>query len=142
MGAHEFHSGEVSVQTRVGVASMGARVAGGIGDRLSERALDFLNEQGLAVVSGTDERGALWASALHGAPGFLRGLGGGALEIASGFPPGDPLERVFALPVPVGVLAIDFEERKRLRVNGTASRRADGGALRVALSEVVFNCPN
>ena len=141
MGAHEFHSGEVGVQTRLGVASIGARVARGIGDRLSERALDFLCDQRLAIVAGSDERGSLWASALRGGPGFLRGLGGGALEIAAGFPPGDPLEHVFALPAPVGVLAIDLEQRKRLRVNGTGSRRADGRALRVAPSEVFFNCP-
>ena len=33
MGAHEFHSGEIGVQTRVGVASTAARVARGINDR-------------------------------------------------------------------------------------------------------------
>jgi uncharacterized protein len=139
MAAHQFHGGEIGVQTRVGVASTGARVARGIGDRLSDRALDFLNDQRLAVVAGTDAQGALWASALRGEPGFLRGLGGGALEIATGFPPGDPLERVFALPAPVGALVIDLAERRRLRVNGTAQLKDD--VLLVTPSEVFFNCP-
>ena len=139
MAAHQFHRGEIGVQTRVGVASTGARVARGIGDRLSDRALDFVNDQRLAIVAGTDARGALWASALRGEPGFLRGLGGGALEIATGFPPGDPLERVFALPAPVGALVIDLAERRRLRVNGTAELK--DGVLRVTPSEVFFNCP-
>src|SRR5262245_44632109 len=112
MPAHEFHSGEIHVQTRVGVASVGARVARGISDALFERALDLLTRPSLAIVAGTDERGAVWASPLRGVPGFLRGHGGGALEIATGFPPGDPLGRVFALSAPIGLLGIDLAERR------------------------------
>jgi len=140
MAAHEFHSGEIGVQTRVGVAGVGARVARGISYELSERALGLLTRQRLAVVAGTDARGAVWASPLRGAPGFLRGHGGGALEIATGFPPGDPLEQVFALSAPIGVLGIDLAERRRVRVNGSARLEA-GGGLRVAPAEVFVNCP-
>src|SRR5262245_60368474 len=140
MATHAFHSGEIGVQTRVGVASAGARVARGIRDALSERALDLLTRQRLAVVAGADAGGAVWASPLRGAPGFLRGHGGGALDIATGFPPGDPLEHVFALSAPIGVLGIDLADRRRVRVNGTA-RLEHGGGLRVAPTEVFINCP-
>ena len=122
MATHAFHSGEIGAQTRVGVACVGARVARGCGDAPSPRALDLSTRPRLAVVAGTDAGGAVWASPLRGAPG-LRGHGGGALEIATGFPPGDPLGRVFALSAPIGVRELPTHAPPDRAGEGTSSIR-------------------
>jgi predicted pyridoxine 5'-phosphate oxidase superfamily flavin-nucleotide-binding protein len=128
------------VHARVGTTASAERLGAGIGDRIPLRAAQFLSAQRLAVIAGADPGGAVWASLLLGAPGFLRALEEGVLEIAAVLPAGDPLAPSLAAGLPVGVLVIDLRSRRRLRVNGQA-RLPGHGLLRVAAEEVFWNCP-
>jgi predicted pyridoxine 5'-phosphate oxidase superfamily flavin-nucleotide-binding protein len=135
-----FHAGERAVQERVGTLASAARLGAGIAAYLPTRAAEFLSTQCLAVIAGADSSGAVWASLLMGAPGFLRTVGARVLEIAAALPPGDPLAPSLATGMPIGVLVIDLRSRRRLRVNGQA-RPAGKGALHVTTEEVFWNCP-
>jgi predicted pyridoxine 5'-phosphate oxidase superfamily flavin-nucleotide-binding protein len=134
-----FHEGELAVQRRAGVTAEAARLAG----MLAEPDLDggghrFLAERTFAVLTARDSGGLLWSAPLIGPAGFLDGHGT-VLDIQADLRPGDPLA---ALPAgqPVGVLAIDFAIRRRMRVNGTLISHRPGQLL-ISVDQAYGNCP-
>lgn len=132
-----FHEGELAVQERAGVRREAARLAGMLAPGgLSRGASGWLAERTLAALTGRDRAGRLWTSVLTGPPGFLDGAGG-RLRVHAMPAPGDPLHD---LPSGqrVGLIAIDFATRRRMRVNGTLSLE-DGLSIEVA--EAFGNCP-
>src|SRR5262249_46673533 len=86
--------------------------------------------------------GAVHASLVFGEPGFLSAASGGselALAPARAHVRGDdPLWDELAASPALGLLALEFTSRRRLRVNGTPRRTPDGLALVVA--EAYANC--
>jgi uncharacterized protein len=136
-----FHEGELAIQERAGVRLEAARLAGMLAPGgLSRGAVGWLAERTLAVLAGRDGAGRLWASALTGPPGFLTGAGQ-LLRVAAAFAPGDPLH---GLPAGqrVGLVAIDFASRRRMRVNGMLSTGGTGrDGLTVEVAEAFGNCP-
>ncbi|MET7418685.1 pyridoxamine 5'-phosphate oxidase family protein [Dactylosporangium sp. NPDC005555] len=132
-----FHEGELAVQDRAGVRLEAARLSGMLAPGgLSRGAAGWLAERTLAVVTGRDAAGRLWASALTGAPGFLAGLGR-TLRVGATLPAGDPLHDLPA-GQRVGLIAIDFATRRRMRVNGTLTRVDE---LTIDVAEAFGNCP-
>ncbi|EID17246.1 Pyridoxamine 5''-phosphate oxidase [Mycolicibacterium phlei RIVM601174] len=123
-----FHEGELAVQARAGVREQAARLGRGMlaAPDLNGSIGAFLAARQFAVVSARDDDGRLWTSPLHAEPGFLDGRDR-TLRVAARPAPGDPLHSLTA-GRPVGMLAIDFANRRRVRVNGTVSD-ADSGAL-------------
>ena len=132
-----------------------------LADRIEERIVRdhidaddraFIEARDMFFIATTDEQGRPQCSYKGGDPGFVRVLD----------------ERTIAFPVydgngmfltagnmlvnaQVGLLFLDFEGRKRLRLNGTASVNAEDPLLaeypeaklvvRVAAAEVFPNCP-
>src|SRR5262249_41956639 len=98
--------------------------------------------QRLLGVSIAGDDGQLWTSLWAGAPGFVHSEDGQRVEIemsqaqASSFDPARP--RAIA-GRDIGMLAIEFESRRRLRINGTIE--AHSGDLVVLVRESVGNCP-
>jgi len=134
-----YHEGELAVQRRAGVATDAARVGRIIGDAVPASFAAFLARREFVIAGTLDGDGAVTASILTGAPGFAHATDPRNVRIA---PAGGHRRRVFAdiaADPRIGLLAIDFAARRRIRVNGIASR--DGDALRVAASEVYGNCP-
>src|SRR6266702_1735805 len=134
-----FHEGELAVQRRAGVEHLAARLESmldrpGFGDGLRR----FLAERDLAVLTGRDCAGRLWASPLTGQPGMLNACGT-RLCVAVAPAAGDPLA---GLPTgqPVGLLAIEFATRRRVRVNGTLIA-AGGPVLEIEVAQAYGNCP-
>ncbi|HTY28298.1 MAG TPA: pyridoxamine 5'-phosphate oxidase family protein, partial [Mycobacterium sp.] len=80
----------------------------------------------------------LWTSPLHGSPGFLDARDR-ALSVTAKPLPGDPLWSVEA-GQPVGLIAIEFATRRRLRVNGTLVR-VGAGELEIEVDQAFGNCP-
>jgi predicted pyridoxine 5'-phosphate oxidase superfamily flavin-nucleotide-binding protein len=134
-----FHEGELAVQRRAGVRRDAARLSG----MLAEANLDggfgrFLAAQRFAALAARDREGRLWVSPLLGEPGFLEGAGRG-LRVHGGFGDVDPLRGV-APGQPVGLIAVDFASRRRVRVNGVL---VDAGplGLEVDADQAYGNCP-
>jgi uncharacterized protein len=135
-----FHEGELAVQLRAGVLDDAARLAPMLDtpDDLSGGFARFLADRTFVVLAARDGAGSLWASPIFEDPGFLQARGR-SMTVAAVPRPGDPL---VGLPPgqPVGMLAIDFSTRRRVRVNGTLVSVGPGG-LEVAVDQAFGNCP-
>jgi uncharacterized protein len=131
-----------------------------LADRLAERGRDhidaddraFIEARDMFFIATTDEHGQPQCSYKGGDPGFVRVVD----ERTVAFPVYDGngmfLTAGNMLVQPrVGLLFIDFEGRKRVRLNGTASVDADDPLLReypeaqlivrVEATDVFANCP-
>ncbi|MFH8791762.1 pyridoxamine 5'-phosphate oxidase family protein [Streptomyces sp. NPDC017941] len=136
-----YHSGEIAVQRRAGLAQQADFSLGGIGETIPPVARDFLAEQPLIVLGGTDPDGRVWASQLTGEPGFLKVPDPRTLVVDALPLPDDPLAGVLTggPAARIGMIAIEPATRRRMRINGRAHRQDDG--LRVDLDQVIANCP-
>ncbi|MGI5404277.1 pyridoxamine 5'-phosphate oxidase family protein [Streptomyces sp. CA-135486] len=145
-----YHSGEMAVQERAGLATQASYSRGGIGETVPPVAEEFLAEQPMIVLGGADTTGRVWATQLTGAPGFLRVPDPRTLAIDVLPLPEDPLAETLGVaspaggtgtggPARIGMIAIEPATRRRMRINGRAHR--DGDGLRVNLDQVISNCP-
>lgn len=105
---------------------------------LSPGAARFLASQRFAALTGRDHDGALWISPLAAPAGFLHGQDD-ILHVSALPRDGDPLH---AMPhgQQVGLIAIDFATRRRLRVNGELVS-ADHRSMTVRVDQSYGNCP-
>jgi predicted pyridoxine 5'-phosphate oxidase superfamily flavin-nucleotide-binding protein len=134
-----FHEGELEVQRRAGVAATAERVGRIVRPDIPEPAREFLKEQRFAVLAAADAEERVWATLVHGAPGFLT-ASENVLRIGARPGPEDPLARRLAVETEVGVLVIDLAMRRRMRINGR-SRPWGASGLEIAPHEVYANCP-
>lgn len=135
-----FHDGELAVQDRAGVRVQAARLGeamlatpdlnGGMGAFLAAR--DF------AVLTARDADGRLWTSPLFSSTGFLQAHDR-ELKVHALPSPGDPLHDL-AAQQPVGLLAIEFATRRRVRVNGTLVHVGEASLL-LSVEQAYGNCP-
>ncbi|MDV3132403.1 pyridoxamine 5'-phosphate oxidase family protein [Mycobacterium sp. 29Ha] len=135
-----FHDGELAVQDRAGVRVQAARLGeamlatpdlnGGMGAFLAAR--DF------AVLTGRDADGRLWTSPLFSSTGFLQAHDR-ELKVHALPSPGDPLHDL-AVQQPIGLLAIEFATRRRVRVNGTLVHVGEASLL-LSVEQAYGNCP-
>ncbi|MBI1281742.1 MAG: pyridoxamine 5-phosphate oxidase [Anaerolineaceae bacterium] len=134
-----YHDGEIAVQSLAGVRMMAERIGRGIYPSMPPIAMDFLSDQTIAAVSSVDAAGDVWASLLTGTPGFLDPLDEQTLHIYAQPAADDPFSRNLAVNPHLGLIAIDFASRSRVRVNGMATLRPDG--LRMTVEQAYSNCP-
>lgn len=135
-----YHAGERDVQAHAGVTEMAERIGRSIKDRISAPAQDFLRTQPLVIVASSDLEGQVWASVLVGTPGFVRALDEVTVIIDAVPPPDDPLPTNLAANPAVGLLAIEFATRRRMRLNGRVQPQPDG-TLVITADQVYANCP-
>ncbi|OBH98139.1 pyridoxamine 5'-phosphate oxidase family protein [Mycobacterium sp. E2733] len=139
MTATGFHEGETATQRRAGVEAEARRLEGMLDSSgLSEGAAKFLAAQRFAALTGRDDAGGLWISPLTAPPGFLHGEHD-TLRVSTLPRDGDPLHKIPA-GQQVGLIAIDFATRRRLRVNGELVS-ADHGMMIVRVDQSFGNCP-
>jgi len=132
-----------------------------LADRIEERLVrDFINDEDRAFIAArdmfflatADAEGRPQCSYKGGEPGFVRVLDEHTIAFPSYDGNGMYLSAGnIAVNAHVGLLFIDFEARKRLRLNGTATERVDDPLLaaypgaqfvwRVRAAEVFPNCP-
>ena len=136
-----FHRGEQSIQARVGVREkveqIGRRF---IRDHMPDEHRAFYEQLPFLLFGSVDEGGRPWASILAGPPGFVRTPDERTLDIAAVPFPGDPAGERLEPGAAVGLLGIEFENRRRNRVNGRVSRR-DAGSVTIAVDQSFGNCP-
>ncbi len=139
MTATGFHEGEIATQRRAGVEAEAKRLEGMLDPSgLSHGAATFLASQRFAAMTGRDYDGVLWISPLAGPPGFLHGQDD-ILRVATLPRAGDPLHEI-PIGQQVGLIAIDFATRRRLRVNGELVC-ADHRGMTVRVDQSYGNCP-
>ena len=100
----------------------------------------FLESQRIAVLAGVDRAGRVWASVATGNPGFITAPDRRTLRLAAQLPEADPLREGLFQDRPLGVLVLDPERRRRLRINGRVTL-AQAGAVEIRTEEVFGNCP-
>ncbi len=139
-----LHRGELELQRRYGVAEMGGRVAASIRRSIPPIAADFLTRQPFAVASVIDEEERPWAALWSGQPGFLQIVDDVTVRLPAASL--DPISRQrIRWPGPVGLLVIQPEARRRMRLNGRArlvgAVGSAEGSVEIVADEVYSNCP-
>jgi hypothetical protein len=135
-----FHEGERAVQARAGVEAESRRLGRGISPDIPEGAEPFLEAQRIAVLAGVDASERVWASLVTGNPGFITAPDSRTLHLAARLPAADPLSDALSPGQPLGVLVLDPERRRRLRINGHTVE-THPGAIEIRTAEVFGNCP-
>jgi len=135
-----FHEGELAVQDRAGVRAQAARLGGAMlaTPDLNGGMSTFLSHREFAVLTARDDDGRLWTSPLFSSPGFLQAHDR-ELRVHAVPTPGDPLHGL-APGQPIGMLAIEFATRRRVRVNGTLIDVDDAGLV-LSVDQAYGNCP-
>ena len=152
MGA-DYHEGSRGLQDRFDTR----RLADRIDERLVRDTIDdddraFIEARDMFFLATADEKGCPQCSYKGGAPGFVRVLDERTIAFPSYDGNGMYLSIGNALVNPhVGLLFVDFEGRKRMRLNGIASIDDDDPLMpeypeaqlvvRVRATQVFPNCP-
>ncbi|MDR0245503.1 MAG: pyridoxamine 5'-phosphate oxidase family protein [Burkholderia sp.] len=135
-----FHAGELAVQQRAGVTeAAGAAGRRGIRRFMPDQHRTFFAQLPFFVLGGVDAHGQPWATLRAGAPGFVTSPDARTLRIAARALPGDPLAGAWRPGAALGGLGIEFDTRRRNRVNGVV-RAVDGDALTIAVEQSFGNC--
>lgn len=135
-----YHAGELAVQRRMGQAEIAARVGRMIRTEIPAAAAAFLSEQPMIVLAATDDAGRVWASLVTGPAGFVHAEDDQTISVDTLPVPGDPLHDVLRRPGrQVGMIAIEPQTRRRMRVNGSVQPAESG--LRIQPDQVYSNCP-
>lgn len=138
-----YHEGELAVQALAGeqvAAEMNGRV---IAPVIPKGALSFLAQQSMVVLASVDKSGQPWSSVLVGPAGFAQSLSAETVAIDLNHAPfneNDPTAENLAGGEYVGMLAIEFDRRRRLRINGTVAEKSNG-QVTIDVSEAYPNCP-
>jgi uncharacterized protein len=138
--AARFHAGELAVQHRAGVRAAAERLSAMLDTPDLRGSIGrFLTDRSFTAITGRDRAGRLWISSLTGPPGLLEVTGSTSVRVHATPAAGDPLH---GLPAgqPVGLLAIEFARRRRVRVNGLLAAAGDDG-LTVQVDQAYGNCP-
>lgn len=135
----KFHSGEIAIQIRAGVQDTASRVAGVIRSTIPPVAQDFLQTQRILILSTLDSESRVWASLLTGEPGFVQAVDEQTVRIDAKPVPGDPVNENLKNRDEVGVLAIEFATRRRMKIKGRAELREPG--IYVHVERVYTLCP-
>jgi predicted pyridoxine 5'-phosphate oxidase superfamily flavin-nucleotide-binding protein len=134
-----FHSGELAMQRQAGVEAQAARLAPMVGrGQLRDGMAASLSAMTFAALAARDATGRLWTSPLLGSAGFLEAASPITLQVHASPPGADP---VHGLPCgqPVGVVAMNFLTRRRVRINGRLSSTEAG--LTIDIDQAYGNCP-
>src|SRR5262245_867890 len=135
-----YHEGELEVQSRAGVREAAVRLGRGIHRTIPSAAQEFLGYQRFAIAGSIDASGHVWASMLTGSPGFMEASDEQTVKICAVPTPGDPLEKNIHIGAEIGLLAIEFATRRRMRLNGKVAA-FDRGDIYIRTEQVFSNCP-
>lgn len=136
-----WHPGELTVQTRAGVkekmASLGPRL---IRDYMPEQHREFFAKLPMVIMGSEDNAGNLWANPVLGNPGFIYSPTPESLTIdTSGCYLNTVLPQL-TVNSQVGLLGIDFETRRRNRLNGIVVEKAPR-QVSINVQQSFGNCP-
>jgi uncharacterized protein len=134
------HEGEIRVQERAGQRAVAMRNGAMISSAVPSDALPFLSRQRIVAAGSLDDDERLWASVWLGEAGFASSADGRVVTLRRALDADDPVRRGVRAGRSIGLLAIDFETRRRLRINGIVASVTDD-AVDVEVREAYPNCP-
>ncbi|WP_413160039.1 pyridoxamine 5'-phosphate oxidase family protein [Capilliphycus salinus ALCB114379] len=137
-----FHEGELEVQQRVGETQSAQKNGRIIASAIAENAIKFIEQQPMVILGSIDPQQNLWASVLLGSPDFvnvvnLQKIQLNLTRIFRNFY--DPFWTNIQHDSRVGLLLIDLENRRRVRINGRIVKQ-DHEQLEIAVEESYPNC--
>ncbi|MBN7819821.1 pyridoxamine 5'-phosphate oxidase family protein [Bowmanella yangjiangensis] len=136
-----WHAGERYMHRRAGVLDHmerhGRRV---IQDHLTSQHQEFYAALPLLVVGTIDQQGNPWGSIIEGRQGFLSSPNPNYLDINASIAVDDPVLRGFNQGAGVGILGIDFQTRRRNRLNGELLA-SNNSCHRIKVVQAFGNCP-
>jgi len=130
------HAGELAVQRRAGIRAV-ALGSARTRPEIPAVAAGFLERQRMLLIGATGRDGLLWASVLTGPEGFAEAVDERTVVIDALPGEHDPLTGLDGGQI--GMLAIEPRSRRRMRINGTVSRK--GERLIVRTEQTYANCP-
>ena len=137
-----FHEGELQVQQQVGETQSARKNGRIIASAIAQNAIEFMEQQPMVVLGSIDDQQNLWASVLLGSPGFAKAVNSQKIELNL-----TQIFRNFDEPFwiniqhhsQVGLLFIDLENRRRLRINGRIINQ-NNEHLQISVEESYPNC--
>jgi predicted pyridoxine 5'-phosphate oxidase superfamily flavin-nucleotide-binding protein len=147
-----YHGGQRQLQDRFDTRRLADRLAERARETIDDDDRGFIERCDMVFVATADADGRPQCSYKGGEPGFVRVLDERTIALPSYDGNGMYLTAGNLLVNPhVGLLFLDFEARRRLRLNGVASHSEDDPLLadypeaqfvtRIAVREVFPNCP-
>jgi predicted pyridoxine 5'-phosphate oxidase superfamily flavin-nucleotide-binding protein len=138
-----FHEGELMAQRRAKEAQIAARNGANVDQRIVRGALPFVRQQRTLYLGTVDSEGRVWASIVFGEPGFLQPSEDAStltIDLAKvARQSHDPLWKNIEHAARIGMLLVDLQTRKRLKINGDAHLEDD--RLIVDVTASVPICP-
>ena len=135
-----FHEGEQKIHKRLGIdkqmSGMGGRM---IRNFMPDQHRDFYQQLPFLFVGYQDKKQQVWASILHGEPGFATSPDPRKLIIDAKPLEGDPLTDAMNEGMYVGMLGIELPTRRRNRLSGKLAK--NDGALHLDVVQTCGNCP-
>lgn len=131
-----FHQGEQQAQALAGFSDVSANIYSAMPDQHRE----FFAGLRYVFVSTLDAEQWPVATVFTGPPGFMRSPDAGHLRISARRREGDPAQVALVPGQSVGLLGLDFSNRRRNRANGVISR-TDKNRIEVAVNQSFGNCP-
>lgn len=139
--ASPFHPGEVAAQERAGVREKLEKIGSSLlRDFMPDQHRNFFALLPTLLLGARDAQGRVWATMLHGAPGFVDSPDARTLRINALPAPEDPLADVLRPGLQLGALGLQFETRRRNRANGEVTG-VDARGFDLAVGQSFGNCP-
>ena len=138
----KYHSGERLAQEYAGETTQAEFNGQAIEKFIIDGAINFISEQEYAIVSITDDADNVWASVLSGDRGFLNAIDPKNILIdinAVDIGENDVFWTVVEKNKKIGMLIIELDSRRRLRINGTVSH-VDNNSVHIKVQESYPNC--
>jgi len=138
-----FHEGELEAQHNAHEQEMAARNLNNVVNHIIRGALPFVRQQTMLYLGSIDQQGRVWASMLFGAPGFLQPSEDAHTLVIDleqvAVQERDPLWRNIQHDDRLGLLVLEPQSRRRLKINGTAV--VTNERLSLEIEESVPICP-
>ena len=137
----QFHESELAVQKQVGVAEAVAKYSEGfIRAAMPDQHRIFFNQLPFVMLGILDQRGYPWAMPLFGEPGFIQSPSDQSLILDAKLPLEKRLKLDMSVGQKIGILGIEWETRRRNRVNGVIDQLSDDG-FSISVEQSFGNCP-
>ena len=141
LNQNAFHPGELTLQSSIDavekMAPIGERL---IRNVLIEQHKNFYPELSCIFIGALDDQARPWATLAYGKAGFIHAASDTSLRIDAR-PIGEaPLNLELCNQADVGLLGLNFSNRRRNRLNGTVNH-SDKNSFSVELKQSYGNCP-